>query len=106
MLDIAALTTFFRFGTFVGETTAYSGVRSPNRPVIFTRPLDLNRDQIVDGYIELFRKAVAKLPDGVLPDGVLLLSGGRDYQHILLELLRAGRKPVCCFCPSLSAQSG
>lgn len=90
-IDLQSLSVFFRFGGFIAESTAFKDVRVTNRPVVFTRPHDLSRAQIVDGYVDLFKRAVAKLPDGIV-----LLSGGRDSRHIFLELVESGRKPAVC----------
>ena len=90
-IDLQSLSVFFRFGSFIAESTAFQDIRVVNRPVVFTRPLDLTRAQIVEGYIDLFKKAVARLPDGVV-----LLSGGRDSRHIFLALVESGRKPELC----------
>jgi asparagine synthetase B (glutamine-hydrolysing) len=49
----------------------------------------------VEGYVELFRAAIARrLPDH--DDFAVPLSGGRDSRHILLELCAQGRPPRFC----------
>jgi hypothetical protein len=89
-LDTDSLAAWFRLGTFLNERTAFNGVRVRNVPVILTRPLDLSRAQVIEGYIDLFRQAIGRMSG----DAVVTLSGGRDSRHILLELIRSARKPV------------
>lgn len=55
-------------------------------------PRTLTREQAVDGLIETVRQAIRRrAPEG--DDFAVLLSGGRDSRHILLELCAQGRKP-------------
>ncbi|WP_284615891.1 hypothetical protein [Aquabacterium humicola] len=98
--DLEALSLRMRAGHFVGERTAFREHRIRNQPLIFDRPLGLSRDAIIDGYIELFRAAMAALP----PE-VVLLSGGRDSRHIFLELVTSGRKPRLAISVDLPANN-
>ncbi|MFD0385572.1 hypothetical protein ACFQ2B_34490 [Streptomyces stramineus] len=110
-LDHDALAVFIRLGFFLGEDTAFAAVRAlppaatltwspdegtavraPALPV--PGPAALTPAQAVDGFVELFRAAVARrLP---AEPYVLPLSGGRDSRHILLELCRQGAPPRLC----------
>lgn len=109
-LDHEALAVFIRLGFFLGEDTAFAAIRalppaatltwapgglvihSPALPV--PGPADLTRSEAVDGFVELFRAAVARRLPG--ESYVLPLSGGRDSRHILLELCRQGTPPRLC----------
>lgn len=111
--DLPALAVFFRFGQFVGDDTAFEDVRflPPNSRLVWrdgvatlTRqpepkpvadPRGLNFDDAADAYAELFAQAIARR----LPDDdrfTVPISGGRDSRHILLELVKQGRKPASC----------
>ncbi|HEU4630911.1 MAG TPA: asparagine synthase-related protein [Gemmatimonadaceae bacterium] len=108
-LDDAALAVFLRLGTFLGEDTPFRHVRAvpPAARLTWeagrlrvegarTQPArrDLRRDAAIDGYVEVFRAAVARHP--VDPARTLVpLSGGRDSRHILLELHAAGVRVPC-----------
>jgi asparagine synthase (glutamine-hydrolysing) len=105
-LDHDALAVFLRMGFYVGEDTPFAAIRAVPPGVRFrwspdafrldsahTLPerRDLTRAQAVDGYIELFRQAMARrAPDAAY---VLPVGGGRDSRHILLELMRQGAPP-------------
>ncbi|MFJ9901070.1 asparagine synthetase B family protein [Streptomyces sp. NPDC091280] len=109
-LDHDALAVFIRLGFFLGEDTAFAAIRAlapaatltwtPDGPEIHSPalpvpgPANLSRTQAVDGFVELFRAAVARrLP---AESYILPLSGGRDSRHILLELCRQGAPPRLC----------
>ncbi|MFI9167934.1 asparagine synthetase B family protein [Streptomyces lincolnensis] len=109
-LDHDALAVFLRLGFFLGEDTAFAKIRAlpPAATLTWTRgalnltsaaspvprPADLTREQAVDGFVDLFRAAVARrLPEQPYD---LPLSGGRDSRHILLELCRQGAPPRLC----------
>ncbi|GHF07188.1 asparagine synthetase B family protein [Streptomyces fumanus] len=109
-LDHDALAVFLRLGFFLAEDTAFAGIRAlppaatltwetgrtrlrhgePPRP----GPAALTETQAVDGFIDLFRAAVARRAPGEPYE--LPLSGGRDSRHILLELCRLGTPPRRC----------
>jgi asparagine synthase (glutamine-hydrolysing) len=108
-LDPAALAVFLRLGFFVGNDTPFRGIRAlpPNAVVSWEgdrlqmsgeRPRvaanGLARREARDGFIDLFRAAVARRIPGRGPVTVPL-SGGKDSRHILLELFRAGVRPTC-----------
>jgi asparagine synthase (glutamine-hydrolysing) len=54
----------------------------------------ISRSEAVDGFIDLFRTAIARRPPQRAFE--LPLSGGKDSRHILFELLRAGHRPSAC----------
>jgi asparagine synthetase B (glutamine-hydrolysing) len=107
-LDEAALAVFLRVGFFLGEDTPFRAIRAlppcarfewrdgalhvSGQPPPTPRPQRLSRAAAIEGYIDLFRVAIARrLVPG--DDAAVPLSGGRDSRHILLELCRAGRPP-------------
>lgn len=108
-LDRDAFAAFLRLGFFLDDDTPFAAIRAvpprarlqwtPTGPQIFgTWPSvtthDISRNEAVDGFIDLFRTAIARrLPRGGFE---LPLSGGKDSRHILFELLRAGSTPVAC----------
>lgn len=100
-LNAHALSSFFQIGFFCNEETPFneirvlfSGVRASwkngdlhlgETPLVPNR-LEVTYEQAMDGYIDLFRQSIQKqLADYGRPDA-MLLSGGRDSRHILLEL--------------------
>jgi asparagine synthase (glutamine-hydrolysing) len=87
-LDHEAIRTFLRFGSFLNGDTAFQGIKRASPAPIIVRPIEITREQAIEGYIELFRQAVARLDAPIIT-----LSGGRDSRHILLELHRQGRLP-------------
>ncbi len=108
-LDHDAVAAFLRLGFFLDEDTPFRAIRSlapaasiewqdghlrvsTSRPP--ASPLRISRAAAIDGYVDLFRQAIARrLPD---TDFYLPLSGGRDSRHMLFELARAGRRPRLC----------
>ncbi|MET7571738.1 asparagine synthetase B family protein [Streptomyces sp. NPDC005492] len=109
-LDHDALAVFIRLGFFLAEDTPFAAIRAlpPAATLTWTRDgpevnspalpvpgaADLTPAQAVDGFVELFRAAVARrLPERSY---VLPLSGGRDSRHILMELCRQGAPPALC----------
>jgi hypothetical protein len=108
-LDPDALSIFLRFGFYVGDDTPFASIQAvppgarlawePSGPRLDgSRPAvvrhDITRETAVDGFVDLFRAAIARrLPQGPY---TLALSGGRDSRHILLELLRQGVPPARC----------
>lgn len=107
--DARALSVFLRLGFFIGDDTPFAAIRAvpPGAALEWSlgrlrvmghtpRPpiRRCTRDQAVDGFVELFRQAVARrLPRAPY---VLPLSGGRDSRHLLLELCRQGAPPALC----------
>jgi len=104
-MDVEALAAFFRLGFFLGDDTPFSAIKVVPPNAVFewrggklqcygryptpAEPSTLSRDDAIDGYIELFRSAIAKRTPG--SDGFAVpISGGRDSRHILLELHRTG----------------
>jgi len=93
-LDFDALSVFVRVGFFVGADTPFRSIRAVLPPPLPTRRLDVPRTEAVDGFIGLFRQAIARrLPSGRF---VMPLSGGRDSRHIVFELCDAGHPPSAC----------
>ena len=101
-LDWPALAVFLRLGNYVGLDTPFRHIRlvPPNARVQregghfritgarcrILPDRSLTREAAIDGYIQLFREAIAKMPaEG---GAVVPLSGGRDSRHIFLELRR------------------
>jgi asparagine synthase (glutamine-hydrolysing) len=105
-LDEPALAVFLRLGFYLGEDTPFRAIRAlpPNATLEWQdgrlhvsghraapRPQPLSRSAAIDGYVDLFRAAIARR---LVDDDVAVpLSGGRDSRHILLELCRVRRKP-------------
>jgi asparagine synthase (glutamine-hydrolysing) len=102
LIDWPAMAVFLRLSSFVGEDTPFRHIKlvPPNarvrrdgnrfriegkRPTIVP-DWGLTRDCAIEGFIDLFREAIASMPsDG---EAIVPLSGGRDSRHILLELCR------------------
>lgn len=108
-LDDAALAVFLRVGFFIGDRTPFRHIKAVPPDVSFDwadgrlsvtgtaalgRLQSLTRSEALDGYITLFRSALARRPPRA--GFVLPLSGGRDSRHILLELHAAGHRPSFC----------
>jgi asparagine synthase (glutamine-hydrolysing) len=107
-IDWPALAVFLRLGNYVGLDTPFRHVRlvPPSASVqregncfsiTGARPKiapdwKLTREDAIDGYVQLFREAIAKMPaEG---GAVVPLSGGRDSRHIFLELFRQRVSPL------------
>ena len=92
--DFDALAVFMRVGFFVGTDTPFKAIRAIHPPPLSSTPLEISRGAAVDGFIDLFRAAIARrLPNAPF---VMPLSGGRDSRHILFALGDAGRPPRAC----------
>ena len=108
-LDEAGLAVFLRLGFFIGQDTPFEAIRVVPPECDFewrtdhfhitgtlpnTKPQDLKRDDVMDGFTALFRQSIRRrLPVG---QSAVPLSGGRDSRHILLELDAAGHRPDIC----------
>jgi len=108
-LDFDALAVLLRFGQPLDEDTPFAAIRAmppagrlvwrAGKLTVESRypdipPRSFSRAAAIEGYIELFRAAIARRPaSGRL---VLPLSGGRDSRHIFLELCRQERPPDAC----------
>ncbi len=107
--DVEAIAVFLHLGYYVNEDTPLRGVRTlpPTARLTWDGTLTIetsrslgiaqrvSRTEAMDGYIDLFRAAIARRP----PTGercAVPLSGGRDSRHILLELVRQGFRPTEC----------
>jgi asparagine synthetase B (glutamine-hydrolysing) len=110
-LDDRAWAVFLRLGFFLGEDTPFRAIRAlppagelrwtagqlaVDGGLFLTERSDLDRDAAIDGYLELFRTAVARRLPFLEETFAHPLSGGRDSRHILLELCHAGRPPAFC----------
>jgi hypothetical protein len=82
-LDFDALNVFMRTGWFLEGGTPFREVRRFSPPPTIVAPVEMTREQAIDGYVDLFRQAIARR---ATPRSVLALSGGRDSRHILFEL--------------------
>lgn len=110
--DRAALAVFHRLGLFVEDTTPLSHVRTlpPGGRLCWSRGKltitgggpeapqvrQISRKEAVDGLITHFRASVARILEHWPGRMCLPLTGGRDSRHILLEMLRQGRRPEAC----------
>jgi asparagine synthase (glutamine-hydrolysing) len=107
-LDQDALAVFLQLGFFIDDETPFKHIKAvpPSARFawdgkLYLRPhrdlgdhQDVQRDEALQIYAELFRDAVRRrMPTGPV---VLPLSGGRDSRHILLELCEAGVRPESC----------
>jgi asparagine synthase (glutamine-hydrolysing) len=107
-VDWSALAVFLRLGNYVGVDTPFRHIRlvPPNARVQHeggcfrisgARPRilpdrSLTREAAIDGYIQVFREAIAEMQaDG---EAIVPLSGGRDSRHIFLELCRQKVSPL------------
>ncbi len=114
-LDYEALSVFIRTGMYLDNDTPFKNIKtfSPNSTFSWSNGREewdrgkfqpvtdntITRKQIIECFIELFRKAIQKRP----PPGdrfVLPLSGGRDSRHILFELAEQGFLPYKCMTTS------
>ncbi|TKB66054.1 MAG: hypothetical protein E8D52_16905 [Nitrospira sp.] len=117
-LDYDALAVFFHLGYFVGDDTPFQSIRAVPPSVSFewqdgtvtmssqlavAKPQGLDRHQAIDAYIELFRQAIVRRLT-YSEEFAILLSGGRDSRHILLELVRSGARPKFCLTVDLPVQ--
>ena len=109
-IDWTALAVFLRLGFYVGEDTVFKAIRvlPPDARLEwdagqlriaggyhFSPPQRLSRQAAIAEYVALFSTAVEKrIPDH--DNFAVLLSGGRDSRHILLELCERNRPPQFC----------
>ena len=119
-IDEAGLAAFLRLGFFLGDDTPFAAIRAVppgsllewsngtlratgGRPR--TKVNCATRDAAVDGFVTLFREAIARRP----PDGrgtYVPLSSGRDSRHILFELCARGHRPQCVTIPRYPPRPG
>jgi asparagine synthetase B (glutamine-hydrolysing) len=108
-IDDEALAVFLRTGWFLGDDTAFASIRAvpPAHRFVWDAgtltveraarshdEIAITRADAIDGYIELFRAAVARRLTADGTPFVMPLSGGADSRHILLELVRQGHPPT------------
>ncbi len=109
-MDHTSLYLFLRLGVYVAERTPFEHIRAVPPAATFSwrqgvlslagryarvPTQSLSRKDAVDGFITLFRQAIARRTPA---DGhyAVPLSGGRDSRFILLELWNQGhRDPFC-----------
>ena len=119
-IDESGLAAFLRLGFFLGDDTPFAAIRavppgsllewcegtlskSGGRPR--TRVNRATRDAALDGFVTLFREAIARRP----PNGAgtyVPLSSGRDSRHILFELAALGHRPQCVTIPRYPPRPG
>lgn len=80
-IDLDAMAVFLRVGFFVGADTPFRAIRAVLPPELPRVRLEISGAAAVEGFIELFKSAIARrLPSAPYE---LPLSGGRDSRHIL-----------------------
>ena len=107
-LDVEALLVFRSLGFFLGDDTPFKHIKAlpPSADLVWDGDmristerqlggaLSLTLEEAIDEYARIVRTAIgARLTDTPF---AVLLSGGRDSRHILLELLAAGQRPAFC----------
>lgn len=105
--DHRARSAFLRLGFYLGEDTPFRHIKvlppqgrlrwSPGSIEIsggyYVAPVQqLTEEQIVDAYIELFRESIERRACDPART-IVLVTGGRDSRHILLEMHRQGMAP-------------
>lgn len=90
-LDYDALNAFLRTDMFLNGGTPFLEVRRCCPPPVIMREVERSREEAIEGYIHLFRQAIARR---AIHESILALSGGRDSRHILFELHAEHRLPV------------
>ncbi len=106
-IDDSGLALFLRLGFFVGDDTPFRHIRTvpPNGDIVWEAgrvtvtggcrllpAQSITRDAALDGFVDGFRRAIARRPPAQRPV-VVPLSGGRDSRHILLELCESRHRP-------------
>ena len=111
-LDEDGLAVFLRLGFFVGEDTPFKHIKVLPPDCTFRweagsltvsghyafgrEDAAISREQALDGYVEYFRRAIARRLPGAGERVAVPISGGRDSRHILLELLHQDVTPEIC----------
>jgi len=110
-LDDDGLSVMLHFGQCTGDLTIFRHIRAlpPGGRLIWSIdgfsvtgepwsvPSDpLPRNEVMDGYIDLFRQSMSRHLVAV-DDFVLPLSGGRDSRHIAFEAVVQKRRPKLTF---------
>lgn len=110
-LDDVSLAILAHFGNLIGQRTLFRNIKAfPRGGVVrwengqlsasdsFPQPksgLSLSRKAAIDAYIDLFKSAIQRrASEG--RESAVLLSGGRDSRHILLQLVGLGFNPSAC----------
>lgn len=89
-VDFDALNVFLRTDMFIGGATPFLEVRRFSPPPTIVPPVEMTREQAMEGFVDLFRQAIRRR---ATTESVLALSGGRDSRHILFELYTQGCLP-------------
>jgi asparagine synthase (glutamine-hydrolysing) len=103
--NLGAIGVFLRLGFFIGDETAWTGVRPAPPEGMTPDALEslwneagdaddvagLPRAKLISRYLDLFSQSVESR--ATTEPFALPLSGGADSRHILLELHRQGRSP-------------
>lgn len=108
-LDDTAIAVFIRFGSFVGNSTAFSRIKAlpPGARLKFSRgkfeltshkievgkPQNISYQDALDQYGDLFEKAVDKYRGAMVNKTTVPLSGGCDSRHILLAMVASDMSP-------------
>ena len=107
-LDAYALSSFFRVGYYCNEETLFKkirvlppGVRASWRKgklelgetTPFPAVIESTYEQAIEGYGYFFKQAISRLLTKHGQPNAMLLSGGRDSRHILLELYAQNAAP-------------
>lgn len=100
--DAGGIACALHYGQFLGSRTVIEGIKvlPPNARLTWreghfhlsggyrhAKPAVLSRDDAIEGYITLFREAIAKALPTSAPI-VVPLTGGRDSRHIIFELMQ------------------
>ena len=109
--DDLALAVFHRMGIFIHDETPLRHVKTlpPGGRLVWSEgrleitggveipvAFEITREGAVEGMTEYFRAGMARILESHHGPLALPLSGGRDSRHILLEMLRQGRRPESC----------
>jgi len=108
-LDDDALSVFLRLQNFVGDGTPFreirrvppattiswdeAGFRATSVPY-HREAAQLSRAQAIDGFIDLFTQSMKQ--QRFRGRTAVLLSGGRDSRHVVLDMAERGETPYAC----------
>lgn len=110
-LDAESIPVFLTLGFFLGESTPFAKVKVlPPKGELswdglalkitgsrdWSKPQQISKNDAIDGYIALFRQSISRRLELFGRPKAMLLSGGRDSRHILLEYHRQGAIPDVC----------
>jgi asparagine synthetase B (glutamine-hydrolysing) len=116
-LNESGLALFLRVGFFVGDDTPFRHIRAlppdacfewkrehfkVHGNTVIPKPQNLRHKEALEGYVELFRKSLRRRVPPQNSTSAVLLSGGKDSRHMLLELCNSGHPPDLCVTVNLS----